>query len=254
MPGPFRNVLVTGASSGLGRGLALHYARAGATVHAVARRTEELERLAAEAGAAGRVVPLPLDVTDGEALEAAVRRAEAASGGALDLVVAAAGVGAPTSGRRLDWRVARRILDVNATAACVTVGLALPAMVERGAGTVAAVASLAGFVATPSSAAYCASKAALQRFMEGLRLDLAGTGVRAVTINPGFVKTPMTDGQRQPMPFLMELDEAVRRMVAGLEAGRAGVSFPLPMVALARGMAALPRALAEPMLRRGRKG
>src|SRR5712675_616121 len=101
-----RTVFITGSSSGLGRGLALHYARAGATVHSVARREAELQALAAEAPA-GRVVTVLVDVTDAERLVEAIHAAEAASGGALDLVIANAGVGIPGSARKMDWRSVR---------------------------------------------------------------------------------------------------------------------------------------------------
>ena len=249
---PFRHAFITGASSGLGRGLALHYARTGATVYAAARRREALEALANEPGLEGAIVPLPLDVCDAEALSSAFREAEVAAGGAFDLVVANAGVSAVTSGRDIDWRAVKRVLEVNVTAACVTVALALPAMVARGAGTVAAVSSLAGFRGLPDNGAYCASKAALQTFMESLRVDLRGTGVRAVTINPGFVKTAMTVGNVFPMPFLMELPDAVSVIALGLDRGRAVLSFPLPLHALVRAISALPRVIYEPLARRGR--
>jgi short-subunit dehydrogenase len=257
---PFAHAFITGASSGLGRGLALHYARAGATVHAVARRLPELEQLAHDAAgsaAPGRIVPVALDVRDAEALTAAVRAAEEQAGGALDLVVANAGVGGFTSGRQMEWRTVKRILDVNVSAAAVTLAAALPAMVARGRGTVAAVASLAGFRGLPRNGAYCASKAALHTFMESVRLDLRGTGVKAVTIYPGFVRTPMTEGNGFMMPFLMELDDAVRAMARGIDRGEARVSFPLPLAAAVRALGALPApvydALAAMVPRRGRR-
>lgn len=244
----FAQAFITGASSGLGRGLALHYARAGATVHAVARRLPELEELAREAagaGAPGRVVPVPLDVADSERLAAAIGEAEAAAGGALDLVVANAGVGQFTPGRRMDWRVVKRVLEVNVSAAGVTLAAALPAMVARGRGTVVAVSSLAAFRGLPRNAAYCASKAALHTFMESLRVDLRGTGVKAVAIYPGFVKTPMSAGNSFQMPFLMELDDAVRAMARGIDRGEPRVAFPAPLAAAARVLSALPRPLYE---------
>jgi len=247
----FRHAFITGASSGLGRGLALHYARAGTTVYAAARRREALEALARETDLQAAIVPVALDVCDAEAQEAAFRGAEAAVGGAFDLVVANAGVSEPSSARDLRWSAVRRVLDVNATAACVTVALALPAMISRGRGTVAVVSSLAGFRGLPGQGAYCASKAALQTFMESLRVDLRGTGVRAITINPGFVKTDMTAGNTFPMPFLMELPDAVKVMAAGLDAGRAVVSFPLPLYVAVKVLSALPRLIYEPLAGRG---
>jgi NADP-dependent 3-hydroxy acid dehydrogenase YdfG len=249
----FQSVFITGASSGLGRGLALHYAREGATVHAAARRRAELESLAhdaAGAGAPGRIVPVVLDVADEEALVAALAAAEAADGG-LDLVVANAGISEPTSARKMNWRKVKRVLDVNVSAAAVTVAAALPAMVARGRGTVVGVSSLAGFRGFPGNAAYCASKAALHVFMESVRVDLRGTGVRALTIYPGFVKTEMTAKNRFPMPFLMELDDAVKRMADGIARGEPTVSFPLPARALVRLLGALPRSLYESAAGRG---
>ncbi len=241
----FQNVFLTGASSGLGRGLALHYAKAGATVFAAARRESELKSLAAElAGSArdgagqpassegaGKIVPVPLDVGDLDALERAIRDAEARSGGALDLVIANAGIGEPTPAKQLDWRKVERVLHVNVSAACATLGAALPAMVARDAGTLAAVTSLAGIRGMAGHAAYSASKAALITFMESLRIDLRKTNVNALTIYPGFVKTPMTAKNKFKMPFILELDDAVARMARGIERGQRKIAFPFPLAA-----------------------
>jgi NADP-dependent 3-hydroxy acid dehydrogenase YdfG len=243
---PPKTVFITGASSGLGRGLALHYAASGATVHAAARREPELRKLAAEAPA-GSIVPVPLDVQDHEALVAAIRAAEGASGGSLDLVIANAGIGKPTSARKMDWRVVQKILDVNVTSACVTIAAALPKMVERNSGQVVAVSSLAAFRGMPGNASYCASKAALHVWMESVRVDLSGTKVRATTIYPGFVRTEMTAKNKFRMPFLMDLDEAVRVMAKGLARGQKTIAYPLPMVAITRALGGVPRALYEPL-------
>lgn len=244
----FANVFITGASSGLGRGLSLHYARAGSTVYAAARRKAELDALVLEAqGAPGRIVPLVLDVQDTEALVGAVEAAQEAAGGALDLVIANAGTGAPTHALKLDWRKVKQMLDVNGSAACVTIAAALPAMVKKGRGTVVGVSSLASFRGLPGNAAYCASKAALATFLESLRVDLVGTEVRALCIHPGFVKTEMTAKVTHGMPFLMELDDAVRVMTRGIARGQGVIAYPLAMNAAIHAAAALPRFLYEPL-------
>jgi len=251
----FGSAFITGASSGLGRGLALHYARAGATVFAAARRPDRLDALASEAQAAGvrgSIVPVTLDVADIDALVAAVGEAERASGGALDLVVANAGTAEPTSARRMSWRAVHRVMHVNATAACVTMAAAVPAMVERGRGTVVAMSSMAAFRGLPGNAAYSASKAALYTFVESMRVDLHGTGVRAVSVHPGFVKTELTAKNRFPMPFLMELDDAVAAIVRGIESGEGVVAFPRPMVALMRAVGWIPQAVWERLAGRAR--
>jgi NADP-dependent 3-hydroxy acid dehydrogenase YdfG len=248
---PPRSIFITGASSGLGRGLALHYAKDGATVHAAGRRAQEIEILAREAPP-GHVVPVVLDVTDPVRLVQAIRDAESAAGGALDLVIANAGMGAPTNARKMDWAKVRKILDVNVTAACVTIAAALPAMVTRNAGQVVAISSLAAFRGMPGNAAYCASKAALHIFMESIRVDLCGTRVVATTIYPGFVKTELTAKNKFRMPFLMELDDAVEVMAKGIARKKATIAYPLPMAAAARGLSVLPRALYEPLAGRSR--
>jgi NADP-dependent 3-hydroxy acid dehydrogenase YdfG len=246
-----RSVFITGASSGLGRGLALHYANAGARVHAAARRKEELSKLAGEAPP-GTIVPVALDVRDHEALASAIEAAEEAAGGVLDLVIANAGVGQPTSGRKLDWRTVRTIMDVNVTSACVTIAAALPKMIARNHGHVAAMSSLAAFRGMPGNGSYCASKAALHVWMESLRVDLRKTAVRATTIYPGFVRTEMTAKNKFPMPFLMELPDAVQAMAAGLARGAPVIAYPLPMVAMVRALGAIPRGIYEPLASRVR--
>src|SRR5712692_6047850 len=132
----------------------------------------------------------------------------------------------------MDWTAVKRIMEVNVTAAAVTIAAALPAMVERNQGHVVAVSSLAAFRGMPGNAAYCASKAALHTFMESVRVDLRKTRVRATTIYPGFVKTEMTAKNKFPMPLLMELDDAVRVMARGLERGAKTIAYPLPLVAM----------------------
>jgi NADP-dependent 3-hydroxy acid dehydrogenase YdfG len=236
---PSKTVFITGASSGLGRGLALHYALNGATVHAAARRQEELANLAAEAPK-GSIVPVQLDVQDHDALVAAIEAA-----GDIDLIIANAGVGQPTSARKMDWKVVRKIMDVNVTSACVTIAAALPRMIARNSGHVVAVSSLAAFRGMPGNASYCASKAALHTWMESVRVDLTKTKVRATTIYPGFVRTEMTAKNKYRMPFLMDLADAVQVMAKGLDRGDPTIAYPLPMVAITRTLGALPRGLYE---------
>ena len=243
------SIFITGASSGLGRGLALHYAKEGNTVYAAARRKDELDQLAGEAPG---IVALRLDVQDTDALVDAIHRAEEQSGGALDMVIANAGIGQPTPARKIDWAVVKKIMDVNVTAACVTIAAALPAMIARDAGQVVAMSSLAAFRGMPGNASYCASKAALHVWMESLRVDLRRTHVRATTIYPGFVKTSMTAKNKFPMPFLMELPQAVKVITRGLARGARTIAFPLPMAAVTRTLGALPSSVYEPLAGRMR--
>ena len=242
-----KTAFITGASGGLGQGLALHFAAEGWKVYAAARRKDELDKMKS-----GNLVPVRLDVLDTDALVNAIHRAEDESGGALDLVIANAGIGQPTSARKMDWAVVKRIMDVNVTAACVTVAAALPKMVARDAGHVVAVSSLAAFRGMPGTAAYCASKAAVHTFMESVRVDLSRTRVKATTIYPGWVKTDLTAKNKFPMPFLMELEDAVKVMARGIERGAKTIAFPLPLAAATRAMGVIPASLYEPLAGRVR--
>ena len=250
----FRSALVTGASSGIGRALALELARRGTWVSLAARRTERLEQLAREVEAAGgRARVEALDVRDTEAVGRAVRAADEAAPGGLDLVVANAGVGSVVPPDQLDWEAVADVLAVNVVGAAATLFSALPLFRERRAGTLVGVSSLAGVRALPGSGAYSASKAALSTLLESLEIDLRDTGVRVVDVQPGFVRTAMTERNEFRMPFLLELDDAVRRTVAGLESGRSVVSYPWQLAwPLKVGARVLPRGVWRGLTKRAK--
>ncbi|WNG13728.1 SDR family NAD(P)-dependent oxidoreductase [Cystobacter fuscus] len=239
----YRTALVTGASSGLGRGLALWLGKRGVKVYAAARRLSRLEELAQQGKAVGATLePVELDVSQADATLARVRELDDACGG-LDLVVANAGVGFPTNARNFPWEDARRVIDVNVTGAAATLSAVLPRMVERDRGHLVGISSLASCRGLPQNAAYSASKAFLDTFLESLRVDLHGTGVRVTCIRPGFVKTEITAGIQHPMPFLLEAEPAVEHMGQAILRGEDVYGFPWPM-ARAVGMARwVPNAL-----------
>lgn len=237
----FRNAFLTGASSGIGRALALELARRGTRVVGAARRGGRLAELVADAeGTAGRVEACDLDVRDPEAVFEAVRRWDRELGG-LDLVVANAGVGSAGHARDMDWQDVARLADVNFRGALATLVAAKEVMLPRGYGTLAGVSSLAGLRALPSSGAYSASKAGLQAFLETLELDLRPSGLRVVDIQPGFVRSEMTDRNDFEMPLLMEVELCARICADGLEAGRSVVHFPWQLSWPLRLGRALPR-------------
>lgn len=225
----FQCALITGASSGLGEAIARDLARRGTHVLLVARRAEELERVAREIRAAGgRAESAALDVRDAERVRDLIRELDLRAGG-FDLVLANAGVGRAKPVHELTWDEIDETLAVNVRGAIATLHGALPLLRARGRGTLAGMSSLAGLRGLPTSAVYSASKAALSTYLESLAIDLTGSGVRVCDIRPGFVRTPMTAENRFPMPFLMDAQEAARRAVRGLEEGRAIVAFPRPM-------------------------
>jgi NAD(P)-dependent dehydrogenase (short-subunit alcohol dehydrogenase family) len=245
----FRTALVTGASSGLGRELSRSLARRGTRVVLAARGAERLASLADEITAAGgRADVQVLDVTDTDAVDAAVKRWEAETGG-LELVVANAGIGAARPAPELTRADVESVLAVNLTGAAATLLAALPGMLARGHGTLVGMSSLAAYRGLPGAGSYCASKAGLSTLLETLRADLDGTGVRVVDVRPGYVRTPMTAGLSPRMPFVLDLDEAVPRLVRGIERGGPLVTLPAAPALLMRLVGVLPGPLYRGLLR-----
>jgi short-subunit dehydrogenase len=253
-----RVAMITGASSGLGRGLALALAREGWRVGLLARRREHLDGLAREIeGLGGRAASLPVDVTQREALHAALRAGEEALGPPR-LLVANAGISGTLGPRVVDGQRMDRVLDVNLRGMIYAIEAVLPGMLERGEGQLVGVSSLAGVRGLPAASVYSASKAAMDTFLEGLRVDLRGSGVTVTVIRPGFVKTPLTENVSHAMPFLMELDDAVEAMMKAIRKKRRLAAFPLPLALIVRAGALLPAAwyefIASRMVRVGGKG
>ena len=244
---------VTGASSGLGRGLALRLAREGWAVGLAARRRDALEAVVAKIGTAGgRAAAFPCDVGECASIHEAVARCARALG-PVELLVVNAGVSENTVVRSFDAAGVEAILRVNFLGAVYAVEAVLPAMLERGRGHLVAVGSLAGLGGLPLSAAYSASKAALMDFFEALRMDLQDTGVAVTVIAPGYVRTPQTDRNAHPMPFLMDADEAVDLMLRAIRSRRRLAMFPWQL-AWPRWIAqVLPRGLYDRVIRRLRR-
>ncbi|HYE65965.1 MAG TPA: SDR family NAD(P)-dependent oxidoreductase [Pyrinomonadaceae bacterium] len=235
--------MITGASSGIGRALAVELGRRGAMVGLMARRAEALEEIAREVGrAGGRALAVAADVRDSDAVRAAADRLRAQFG-RIDVLVANAGVGATTAAVDLRAAEVADVININVLGAVNSVTAVLPEMVERGSGHLVAISSLAAYRGLPKSGAYCASKAALSAFFESLRLDLRGTGVDVTIIHPGFIKTPLTAGRQAQMPFLMELDEAVKKIVRAIEMRRKSYAFPWQLASIVRAGMLFPNAL-----------
>ncbi|MCL4801411.1 MAG: SDR family oxidoreductase [Burkholderiales bacterium] len=222
-----RAVFITGASGGIGAALARHYAARGAVVGLIARRAEGIAALAGELG--GTVWTGAGDVADA----AFMRRAADAfmqAHGVPDLVVANAGISIGTLGAAAeDLAVLERILRTNVLGLAATVQPFVEPMRARRAGTLAGIASVAGFRGLPGSGAYSASKAAAITWLESLRAELAGSGVRVVTVCPGYIDTPMTRVNRYRMPFLLSAGEGARRIARAIDGGRTFAVVPWQM-------------------------
>ncbi len=236
-------VFITGASSGIGRALALELGRRGARVGLFARRAELLIEAAEEIErTGGKALALPGDVRDAAALEDAARRMRE-HWGHIDVLVANSGVGvvAPASGLRAGD--VADVISVNTLGVVNSVAAVLPAMLERRSGHLVAISSLAAFRGLPKSAAYSASKAAVSTFFESLRVDLRGTGVDVTIIHPGFIKTPLTAGRKGKLLFLMELEDATRLIIRAIERRRRTYAFPWQLASLVRLIKFMPNAL-----------
>ncbi|MGF1447750.1 MAG: SDR family NAD(P)-dependent oxidoreductase [Pikeienuella sp.] len=229
---------VTGASGGIGRAVTLALAAEGWTVYATARSADKLAALASEAGGPGRVVPLPADVTDLAAMEAAC--AEITDAGPLALAILNAGIYKPMRAQNFDAEAAKQTFDVNLTGVSNCLAPVLRHMIGRRDGCIALTASVAGYRGLPNAAAYSATKAGLIAMAEALAMDLVDLGVRISVINPGFVETEATSVNEFEMPMLMKPEAAAAKIVDGLKKTRFEIRFPWQFAAFLRLIGTLP--------------
>jgi short-subunit dehydrogenase len=237
---PPGSVFITGASSGLGAALARRYAARGATVGLFARRAVELDALAASLPE-GRAAPYVGDVRDPAALAHAAADFIARFG-SPGVVIANAGISQGVlTGQAEDLPAFRAVFDTNVAGLVHTFAPFLAAMNGAGQGALVGIASIAGFRGLPGSGAYSASKAAAISYLESLRVEQRGTGVAVLTVCPGYVATPMTERNPYPMPFLLGVDEAARRIVRAIDRRTPFYVLPWQMAAVGRLLRILPR-------------
>jgi NADP-dependent 3-hydroxy acid dehydrogenase YdfG len=227
---------VTGASAGIGRALALELADRGWRVFATARSAEKLEALAAERP--DRIVPQPGDVADRARMAEIVAAAEAEGG--LALAVLNAGIYIPMRAQEFDAEAVEKTVSVNVLGAANGLDPVLKAMIARGRGHVALVASVAGYRGLPRAAAYSATKAALIAMAEALAFDLIDLGVRISVVNPGFVETEATAVNDFEMPFLMQTGAAAKRIADGLAKPGFEIAFPTRFELILKTLGLLP--------------
>jgi NAD(P)-dependent dehydrogenase (short-subunit alcohol dehydrogenase family) len=225
---------VVGGSSGIGAAVARELVSRGATVAVSARRREQLDEVAH-----GDMMVVPADVTAADSVAAAAARVEQELG-AIDLAVLCAGYWRSMDPAHWDIDIFDRHLQVNLGGMNNAIAAVLPGMLRRRSGTIAGVASVAGYRGLAGAEAYGATKAAQINLLESLRIHLARTGVKVTTVCPGFVRTDLTATNRFPMPFLIEADQAARSICDGLERERVEIVFPAPMAVLMKAARLVP--------------
>ncbi|HLE61680.1 MAG TPA: SDR family NAD(P)-dependent oxidoreductase [Pyrinomonadaceae bacterium] len=238
-----RVILITGASSGIGRGLALELARRGARVGLLARRRDVLDEIVEQISAyPGSAVALAGDVREAAEVRAAANRLRSEFG-SIEVLIANAGIGGTTNAAELEPSEVTKVFEVNVIGAVNSVAAVLPEMIREGCGQLVAISSLSAYRGLPKSAAYCASKAALSSFFETMRIDLSGKGVDVTIIHPGFIKTPLTAARKAKLPFLMELDDAVKKIIQAIEKKKKSYAFPWQLASVVRAGMVMPNSM-----------
>ncbi len=244
-----KNILITGASSGIGAALALEYAAPGICLMLLGRDPLRLETVAGSCREKGALaITAILDVQNADAMAAWI--AEQDDTHPIDLAIANAGISAGTAGGDESASQARRIFSINVGGTLNTLHPLIPRMTGRRHGQLALMSSMAAFRGMPGAPAYSASKGAVRLYGEALRGELSGEGIAVSVICPGFVKSRITDANRFSMPLLMDAGEAACRIRRGLAANRARIAFPRRMYALAWLMGVLPPAWTDFLMTR----
>ena len=244
-------IWITGASQGIGKALALAYAKAGNTVAISARNQDKLQEVVDEAASlTGRILALPCDVTDKEQVTESLNQLIQQER-LPDRVILNAGTHQPMAASEFKAETVNKLLTINTMGAAIPLEALLPHYLEQKRGQIAIVASVAGYRGLPTASAYGASKAALINLAESLRSELYSSGVDIRLVNPGFVKTPLTDKNEFDMPFLISVEEAARSITKGLAGKSFEVVFPTRMAIAMSLLKWLPDRIFFPMINKG---
>lgn len=243
-------VIVSGASSGIGRAVAELAAQRGGKVGLLARRQDRLEAaVTAIRSASGTAELAVADVTDAAQTQAAIQQLEQALG-PCQVLVANAGIYRQTDATTFSAAAARDVLQVNTMGVVNLIGAVLPGMVERKSGAICGVASIAAMLGLPGSGAYCASKAAVVTLLESLRVELHDVGIRVTAVCPGFVDTPLITDDDRHRELIISAEDAARRICWAVERGKAEYWFPWRTWLAARVGRALPHSWYRWVIRR----
>ncbi len=213
----------------------------------VARRKDVLDEIIAEITANSNsdnsnVIAIAADVQDADSMRAAAEKLRSQFG-KIDVLIANAGIGATNDAAELDAEKFANVINTNVIGVSNSVAAVIPDMVKRGSGQLVVISSLAAYRGLPKSAAYCASKAAVSAMFESLRLDLKPRGIDVTIIHPGFIKTPLTAGRKAKLPWFLEVEPAVRKMVNAIEKRKKSYAFPWQLAMVVRSGMVMPNAL-----------
>lgn len=243
-----QNILITGASSGIGKALAIAYSKQATNLFLGARnidRLKQVKQICQELNAKINVFCREIDVKNESAMTQWIEEIE--QNNVIDLVIANAGISAGTASGIESKQQIKEIFAVNLDGVLNTINPAIVKMKERKKGQIAIISSLAGFRGLPSSPAYSASKAAVRVYGEALRGNLADFGIEVNVICPGYIKTPMTEVNEFPMPFIIEADECAKKIMHGLEKNKSRISFPFPLFFLVWFFTLLSNKITDPI-------
>lgn len=248
---PFRTIWIIGASTGIGRAVALAFAHAGVKVAASARSADALASLVTEGG--GNIAAFPVDAVDAAAVSATAQKIEAALGDIGAMLYCAATWSNDTESQAKASAI-RPVFEVNIFGCLNAIEAVLPRMKARHQGRIAIISSVAGFRGLPRALAYGSSKAALTHIAEGLKFECDAAGVVVQVIHPGFVKTPLTDKNDFNMPFLMSAEAAATRVVRGMSGTAFEITFPRRFTWLLKLLRILPYRLYFWLVTKGTRG
>ncbi len=238
------NILISGANSGIGRALAIAYSAPNINLFLCARNLQKLQdikEICRELKA--NVFIKSLDVKNEEESRLWIQKIE--ENYPLDLIITSAGISAGTSGGTESAQQIKEIFSTNINGILNIINPAIEKMKQRKSGQIALLASLAGFRGLPSSPAYSASKAAVKVYGEALRGNLAEFGIKVNVVCPGYVKTPMTDVNDFPMPFLVSVEKAAKIIKNGIRKNKSRIAFPFPLYFVVWLAALLPTGLTD---------
>lgn len=244
-----KNIIITGASRGLGAEMSYQWCDKGHNVVGIARSEGSLAQVKERCDkTSGSFQPISADVTDTISMEEAVKRI-LREWKHVDIAVANAGIATPGWASKQSVDQIQDIMAVNFMGMVHLFSPIIPVMIEQGEGTLAGISSIAAYRGLPALSAYAASKAAMNNYLETLRVELRRKGIFVSTICPGYIDTDMTRQQERPMPFKISVEKAARESIRAIEGGKIEALFPLPMALTASLLNFLPNRLYDLIIR-----